>query len=98
MRALILTERAIKNEPKETCSIVRKGHKIKLKQPIGDYFVANVCTLGPEKCTHTNYRPAADSLVPGELQLLSTNERNHPKIFFALLEGRFNLNYKLSII
>ena len=29
MRALKLTERAIKNEPKETYSIVQKGHRIK---------------------------------------------------------------------
>ena len=36
---MISSERAIKNEPKEIYSIVRKGHKIKPKKSNGDYFM-----------------------------------------------------------
>ena len=59
------------------------------------------CALHTRALVHTYklQRPAADSLVPGELQLLSTNERKPTKIVFCTFgEGRFNLNYKLSTI
>ena len=40
--ALILNEGAIKNEPNEIYSIVRKGHKINPKYANGDYYLCSL--------------------------------------------------------
>ena len=51
---LTLTKLAIKNELTEICSIVRKGHKIKPKQPYGDYCYF-LCSMSKQAAECTLY-------------------------------------------